>query len=475
VTWTLPADRRVLLDLFGNQREALNDVREWVPQLPLPTGTDLLLLWTGDPRRSQHVSWDADRCLPDAIAVDLSRMREFLSWATTVIGGFRPFTAFFKVVGSNLAELAYSRGEPTLGALENAFVGVVLGETLAHSAVAQRSLLGLSLLQCESTYAYTFARACALGYQSSTGSDPVAEPWALARKLTRQPSRRLSDDSIQAALEVLVAVACGSQRRSNIRIPTFIREACGELHARGEVTQSWSLVEGDVGSIGDEMKGTREQRVLAFERVLRSANKLEPQTAAFLTGLLADQIGPGTLEHVDLLAPYLQERPMAAVWYGLCSGLRPKSEVQQVGNCLGRRIARDLLAPDPLVSHPKYDISLSELEVCLDREVPIEFRTASQNHMGIELLPGVPAFVKWPIKEAPPLEAPLSAGTQPLGHQQDLFGSSDVDLVVEGRAALADIDRAMARAKAVFAELSKRGSGERRPRSGERRRRGDRR
>ena len=81
-------------------------------------------------------------------------------------------------------------------------------------------------------------------------------------------------------------------------------------------------------------------------------------TSSFLAGLLADQIGPGSFEHVELLLPYLNQYPTALIWYGLCAGLHPDSEVQQVGNCLGRRLVRDLLAPDPILSRPKYDIAV---------------------------------------------------------------------------------------------------------------------
>ena len=127
----------------------------------------------------------------------------------------------------------------------------------------------------------------------------------------------------------------------------------------------------------------RPSAVRAFERILKGPNRLDVLTSSFLAGLLADQISPGSFEHVDLLLPYLNQYPTALIWYGLCAGLHPDSEVQQVGNCLGRRLVRDLLASDPILSRPKYDIAVRELEVHLDREEPLEFRTASQNHIAV--------------------------------------------------------------------------------------------
>jgi hypothetical protein len=150
------------------------------------------------------------------------------------------------------------------------------------------------------------------------------------------------------------------------------------------------------------MRGPREHRVRTFERVLKQPNRLDTLTSSFLAGLLADQIAPGTFEHVDLLMPYLSQYPMALTWYGLCAGLNADSEVQQVGNCLGRRLVRDLLIPDSIVARPRYDLSIGELEVYLDREAPIEFRVAGQNHIAVELLPGVPAYMRWPAKDSLP-------------------------------------------------------------------------
>jgi len=58
------------------------------------------------------------------------------------------------------------------------------------------------------------------------------------------------------------------------------------------------------------------------------------------------------------------------------------------------------LERDPILSRPKYDIAVRELEVHPDREEPLEFRTASQNHIAVELLPSVPAYMKWPVTQA---------------------------------------------------------------------------
>jgi hypothetical protein len=220
------------------------------------------------------------------------------------------------------------------------------------------------------------------------------------------------------------------------------------------------------------LRGSREQRVKAFEKILHNPSGLDPTTASFLAGLLTDQVGPGSFEHIDLLLPYLSRHPTALLWYGLCAGLHPDSEVQQVGNCLGRRLVRDLLAVDPILSQPKYDIAIGELEVHLDREEPLDFRAASQNHVEVELLPGVPAYMKWPMTSE--VSNTSSKGFTTSERQSELplspfVQANDGGLIRKREAALDDLLRAADRLKATYADpdpqsdfVSKAGSSKRR-------------
>jgi hypothetical protein len=287
------------------------------------------------------------------------------------------------------------------------------------------------------------------------GDDPIAAPFALARKLTRQPARRLGDESLSTTLKVLSSLATDQTLNHEERIPRFVWETCRELQFEREVKSSWGLIS-EAGilpqQILSELRGPREHRVRAFERILHGPNRLEPTTASFLAGLLADQIGPGSFEHVDLLLPYLNQYPTALTWYGLCAGLHPDSELQQVGNCLGRRLVRDLLASDAIISRPKYDIALGELEVHLDREEPLEFRTASQNHIAVELLTGVPAYMKWPPNQSTePVQAQFR-GTAGSTRQGELPLTGVSGLSSDRQSAINDLERAVERVKLMLNE-----------------------
>jgi len=455
--WALAANKRSLLDLFGKEGAgAIGKASQTsVDVLNKDLPDELLLFWARKPAKGD---------LPTVIVVRDDASREFIAWATTAIGGYRPFTAFFKVMDKTQAQQAFGTREPTLGKLEGPLVGLIIGEALTQSANRQ-SVQNLSLLPCKSTYSYSIARAYALGYyQSVSQKDTIADAWTLARKLTRQPTRRLADEYVKIAFNVIMALE-GKSSGDRLDVPEFVIEVCRELFFQGTVEKSWRLLEGRLPSLDElamKMLGPREKRVRAFEEVLKSPTGLDPISAAFLAGLFGSQIGQGTFEHVELLSPHIPEYQMALVWYGICVGLHQDTEVQESADCLGRRLVRDLLFADPILSPPKYDISVAELEVCLDREEPLNFRVASHSHIAVEIAPGVPAIMRWPVSVPTP-EDQRSSPTKSLvkspviGKQASLFPENhDNDLLRQGEAAMLDLDRAVGHIKTVFGELGKR-------------------
>src|SRR5271157_4255076 len=266
--WALPANRKILLDIFGRQPlPHLNGILDPKPSHLLESSEELLLFWASEPVPSAAGVLRGE-LLPDAIMVRQHQMREFIAWITTVAGSYRPFTAFVRIIDRGWAPHALEPKAPSLGNFENAVAGLILAEALTLSG-AQRSVSGLSLLPCESTYSYSFARALALSYVRD-GNDPIAAPFGLARKLTRQPPRRLGDELLSTTLKVLSALAADSAApdRSG-RVPPFIWETCRELRSEREVKRSWGLLT-DAGVLPQqllgELRGPREQRVKAFER-----------------------------------------------------------------------------------------------------------------------------------------------------------------------------------------------------------------
>ena len=457
--WALAANKRSFLDLFGKENSgAITEASQIsVDVLSKDMPDELLLLWAQKPAKGD---------LPTVIVVPDDGSREFIAWATTAIGGYRPFTAFFRVIDKTQAEQAFGTREATLAKLEGPLAGLIIGEALTQSANG-RSVQNLSLLPCKSTYSYSLSRAYALGYyQSTSKEDPIADAWTLARSLTRQPARRLADEYVKLAFNVIMTLEDKSSV-GRLDLDEFVTKACHELFFQGAVKKNWRLLEGRIPSLDEiemEMEGPREERVRAFENVLKSPTGLDPISASFLIGLLGSQIGQGTFEHVELLAPHLPELPMVLVWYGICVGLHKDTEVQESADCLGRRLVRELLFTDPVLSPPKYDISVGELEVCLDREEPLNFRVASNSHIDVEIVPGVPAIMKWPMSSSPTAEEPRPPATKypsptppAVGRQASLFFESpEKDLFRQGEVAMLELEKSVGRIKSVFEELSKR-------------------
>ncbi len=155
--WALPADRKTLLDIFGRQPPLhLNGFVDPRRSNLLQSSEELLLLWASKPE--PPVSGPpSGEYLPAAIVVDPNQMREFIAWITTVTGGYRPFTAFIRIIDPQYLQHAIEPKEPNLGTFENAVAGLIIAEAITLAG-AQRSVSALSLLPCESTYSYSLAR-----------------------------------------------------------------------------------------------------------------------------------------------------------------------------------------------------------------------------------------------------------------------------------------------------------------------------
>ena len=456
--WALETNRRIFLDLFGKESSKTVSKAFLISSdfLIKDFKNELLLLWDTKPDKGN---------LPVAIIVQDNVKREFISWATTAIGGYRPFTAFFRVIEKMYAPIVFRSNEPALGKAENSLIGLIIGEALTQSSNIL-AVQDLSLLPCKSTYSFSLARAYALGYYSdSVEHGFITKNWKSARQLTNQIERKLSDEFILMAFRLILELD-KKPFADKLNLPEVIVDICNELFSNGTIKRSWRLLE-KLNPLFNEisvvMEGPRERRVHAFDMAIIKLNVFDPLISSFLAGLLASQIGPGTFDHLGMLTPYISKYPMALLWYGLCVGLHNETEVQESAGCLGRRLVRDLLAVDPLVSSPKYDISVGELEVCLDREVPIDFRVASQNHISVEIVPGVPAIMRWSAKRASSYDEEqvhynthfkhLSSNTikqSPIF--SDLYGK---DLWKQGEAAILDLNSALERIKTTFYELEK--------------------
>jgi hypothetical protein len=182
-----------------------------------------------------------------------------------------------------------------------------------------------------------------------------------------------------------------------------VSEACHYLITPS--TRSSSLSENTFFAEAERMmSGSREDRVVAFDRFLRRSDdmdiaKLTPETMSFMLGYLASRIAPGTIRHASVLNQITHRYPTAILWYGFCSGFGESELNVQSANrrrsvdlpSSARRVIRELLRPEPFIGAPVGDIGYLEL-IALSRTGgdPLEgVVKAAQGAVSVELLPGV--------------------------------------------------------------------------------------
>lgn len=379
-------DRGTLGDSLGPGR--LPNIREIPPGIAPPlSGTSALLLWSTDPGRS--------RSLPEAIVVGNGGTRDVLAWITTYAPSIRPFTSQVRVL-----ELEqYLRDSeawrvPTASGLDHALAGLMISEAMISGldTATQR----VSAIACQSTVAWALLRGTLLrGYWASA----IAEHWQHARVITSQRERRLPWEDLHQASAVLAALGNAD---GGFRVPEAnwqILEACDELRARGEVRRAWIGVSDEIAGVASRLRGPRESRLVAVEHLLDHVDLQERSLSVvdrFALAYCVSAIVPGSLAQSSLAARLLRGSPGALIWLSLCAGLHPEARVGYEFGGVGLRVVRDLLVPEPLVSRPRADIALAELEMLtMGNHRELELPTGSTSTISIEIAPGITTVVPW--------------------------------------------------------------------------------
>ena len=393
------ASRKEFLDVTQGKGNTINLIRsERVYRLG---NEELLLVWRGDS--------PGLKSLPDVVVVDDERQRDFLAWVWTYVPTIRPLTAYSRVVSEAVADRASRRAsEPTLGSLQGAALGLILGEAVTHLSL-QSDAKRFSLLACESTYSFSLARGMAVE-AIDDGYNPIADAWKRLRKLGHHASWSISPEEIQRPWDVVLKLRSAypdPYASDNLTVVS----ACKELYRDGDVGSStWDqITKGNITlrRAKDESRGPIEDRVRAVEQALDTlvdSKSIFGETGEFLAGYLTSRIGPGTIDHINLLIPRLVGMPAAILWYGLCAGLQPGSRLEDYSKGLGRRVLRELLRSEHFLDNPRCDIALNELEM-LSSATDASLRDIvfnRQNNIEVEVAPCVSTVVRWPPRPAAP-------------------------------------------------------------------------
>lgn len=355
-------------------------------ELPELDGQGVAGIWSRDP--ANHAA------LPEVLLTADGQERDWLAWLATFAPTLRPFTAYCRVLGiSVFRELQEAAKEPALGRIENACVGLILGEVLSSEEVLARLREPFTASSCASALSFALTRELAMHSRRVFKSEHLPGRWSLVRQLTRQRERTLDVGEIVAVAEVLRALACGGVASG---VDPVLLPASQQVLEAGELNLGSEGLGSGFDAAAREMTGPREDRVAAFERALRHqlTNK-GPQVEGFAWGYLASRINPGSITHAPLLASVLQRAPSALLWYGVLAGFAADSGVLSEFGGIGRRVLRDLVMADDLVGRPRADLAAGELEILLGVDRAGEFSVTSPSQIVVELEPRIWTVVNW--------------------------------------------------------------------------------
>ncbi|MBW1795350.1 MAG: hypothetical protein JRJ38_13130 [Deltaproteobacteria bacterium] len=404
-------DRRDFGDLIseeGVSRLNIETVAE-IDILEAPVSNAVIAVWSLDPKKTTQ--------LPEVLICQDGTQNDWAAWITTFAARIRPFSAYMRLMThTDFQRTAKRSPTPDIGPFTWPAAGLILGEVLGASDLPDKALETLSATAFASTLSFVMCRAAAI-YADFQEWSHLVEMWESVREVTKQRTRSIESGSI-ARVCATVMDALGFQGASKIltRNDTEVSEACRYLFRSPQRTPS-NLFETKIFADAEHMmRGSREDRVLAFEEFLHRSDGIsvpKPEIMSFMLGYLASRIAPGTIRHSSVLGQVTHRYPTAVLWYGFCAGFAEGDA--NMPNASGRRgvdfpssarrMIRELLRPELVLGAPICDIGYLEL-IALSRTGgdPLEgFIKTTQGSIIVELLPGVCTSVS--VSSKPPAES----------------------------------------------------------------------
>lgn len=385
--------RRSLLDLLQSEIGSGAASAE-ASDRPLPFEVDsefVTVLWRDDQRETEGI--------PDVVLVERERQQDFFAWITTFVPFLRPFTAYCRVVEPEVAEYSNSLASPSINErIRQAWAAVILTEAVTHK-ILQRSSASVNVRSCQATVAYCIARNLTLGMPKKFNRE-IPERWAAAKDIVEHKHIPYLEE-LRSVWEICTALTENTSKDFSEE-KQLVHRACVQLMREGSIGYSlWrEFTRGlpELENSTEDMRGTRENRVVLLERLLNTVSKTSAVSKvrrSFVCGYLTSRVAPGTLDHIRLLESVLPMLPSAAMWYGLSAGLNEQSGVKSYGNSSGRRVLRELSRPAALMDAPVCDVALDELRVLINgRGIP-EALKANGNLIEVEITPCVVFPLRW--------------------------------------------------------------------------------
>lgn len=397
--------REAFLDwLAGSYSPKTAAIKSW--QLGKPLDSEVALLWKGDPSKPS---------VP-VILVKQQDLREFYAFVSTYVSTYRPFSAFFHVVPYESAATMASLQESSspIVNVPDELIGVAIAEAYAQSRGKIRSLNEMSVQGIQATLSTTLLTFLLRGGDLKD-MNGIAAKWTAIRNSSSETSLALSSDMILDVWTTIGSALTSTKASKARNVRTKISSALRAALVENSSLEVWFFpLTNSIPELGDAVRNmtlAREERVrtlpIAFNS-LRQSNT-DPLLKEFVVGGLLSMVGNGSFDQLKLLDETLRNFPKAALWFGVISSLQKRSDVLTAGNCLGRRVVRDVKKSVELFAPPESDISFEELMI-LDEETLTadSFRTAHSGVISVALHGTVSSSFKNPKSKKQKIDAQVS-------------------------------------------------------------------
>jgi hypothetical protein len=337
---------------------------------------------------------DEDLSSAPIISVDSADVRDFLAFATTYVGTYAPFTAFFRVVAREMiGMLPTDRPQWIEGCLE-ALIGVMICDAAVQVRDnASSKVSDISLQACLATPSAAVVRTALLGYDSEF-ADVVLQRWFTVREELPNGAIRIRPEQLILFWTTILSAFSGSSPTGASPDHRALSDFISSVYSGGGVAHDHALgqiavmVPG-VHNLAQALRGNREDRVRVLEQFAASLGPARsPIVNGMILGYLAAQVADGSLNYIQLASRFADKFPLSVLWFGLFSGLNRNNDILTAGECLGRRIERRVKAASGL-GPISADFSYEEFTLLLQEGRLGRVRTDSQTILEIELIPGV--------------------------------------------------------------------------------------
>ncbi len=380
-------DREGFLDWL-NGKPSPKPARLTAAKMRQPLGNDVALIYP-DPKV-------ADQSQP-VIAVPQNKIADFYAFVGTYVANYRPFSAFFKVVPfevlSELTNAQSIEGQTRLPFQR--LIGVAIAEVYTQSRARTKVIDKISVSAVQATLSASLSEAVWQGYGPEMIED-ISRRWQTTRELEHSNDLFLKPNKITEVWRIVSDVLSGKSTRgsrgSNRKVFQALEIATLPNSSPHEWLSPFMKELPWLEKTASGLDRSREERVrIVRDMVPELINShSDSLTREFLAGAIISMIGNGSFAQLSLLDDLLPELPSAALWFGVFASFQHGNDALTIGNCLGRRVVRDMCTNRDLFAPISADIAFEEMAMFRNeaKSAP-PFRTAHASNMTVSLLANV--------------------------------------------------------------------------------------